>query len=103
MPLRSAAFITLSSACIVRTTCVLLRARRISSPASRPFKSGIDEIEQGDIRLELARQTHGLLAVDGFAHHFEVGALEDRAKALTDDPVVVGDEDPHCHLRSPAE
>jgi len=51
-------------------------------------------VHQDDIRLQLARQRHGLLAVSSLADDVDlrIGA-QDHAEARADEPLVVGQED----------
>ena len=55
------------------------------------------EVEDRHIRLQLPRQTHGLMAVRGFPDDLEALALQEELHRLTNDGVIVGKENPNCH------
>jgi hypothetical protein len=55
------------------------------------------EVEDRYIRLQLSRQTHGLMAVPGFPDDLEALALQEELYRLTNDSVIVGKENPNCH------
>src|SRR6185295_15691837 len=64
-------------------------ARRLDAVDARHV-----EVHQDDVGLGLARALHGLLAIGGEGDELHVGQrLDETAEAVSDDAVVVGDED----------
>ena len=63
---------------------------------------GHPDVEQHDVGLLLLDHRDGLLAVRGLADDIDVlGHVEVAAQALTDERVVVGNEDPDAHALPP--
>src|SRR5439155_535350 len=55
------------------------------------------KVEDRHIRMKVAGQPDGLVAVGRFGNHFEALALQKRPEPLPDDYVVVGEEDSRWH------
>ncbi len=71
-----------------------------ADPADRadPVKHRHEQIHEHDVRLQFRDLAHGVRAVGGFPHEFEVGLVgEEHAQALAHHGVVVRNEDANPH------
>ena len=57
------------------------------------------DVEDGHVRLELARKPDDLVPVGGFTDDIEAGGGEEKAQALSNDHMVIGEEDAYWHIR----